>query len=281
MYHETYTLKRGIRIPKLGLGTWQMTANEAYAATKAAVAAGYRQIDTAAAYGNEGGVGRAIAECGIARDELFITTKIPAEIKTAEGAEQSIEQSLALLGTPYIDLLLIHAPMPWDEISGRRPRPAHRYEKENLEVWRVMEKYAKEGKVRAIGVSNFENEDILHLLSSAEIPPEVNQVRCYIGCTPRKSIDFCKEHGILVQAYSPNATGRLLNDERIKALADKYGVTVPRLAIRYDLQLGTQPLPKTTNPAHIAENACLDFTISDGDMALLESFGTVDKAREK
>lgn len=280
-FHQTYTLKSGKKIPALGLGTWQMSPSEAYAAVKTAVALGYRQIDTAAAYGNETDVGRAVAECGIAREDLFLTTKIPAEIKNAEEAARSIENSLTALDTPYVDLLLIHAPLPWDEICGRAPRPAHRYERENLEVWHIMEDFVRRGKVRAIGLSNFENEDVLNILSEAAIRPDVNQIRCYIGHTPRNAIDFCKQHDILIQAYSPNATGRLLNNGQVQAIAAKYGVSVPQLAIRYDLQLGTQPLPKTTDPAHIAENADLCFTVSDEDMALLESHGTVDKVRER
>lgn len=277
---ENYTLKSGVKIPCLGLGTWQMSDVEAEKAVRAAISLGYRQIDTAAAYGNEGAVGRALSACGKPRDELFITTKIPAEIKTAEGAANSIERSLELLRTDHIDLLLIHAPMPWDEICGRAPRPDHRYERQNIAVWKVMESYVKRGKVRAIGLSNFENEDILNIASAAEIAPDVNQVRCHIGNTPRNALDFCKTHNILVQAYSPNATGRLLNDRDIEAVADKYGVSVPQLAIKYDLQLGTQPLPKTANAAHLAQNARLDFVISPEDMRLLEQKGVVAKVRE-
>jgi diketogulonate reductase-like aldo/keto reductase len=171
--------------------------------------------------------------------------------------------------------------MPWDEICGRAPKPNHRYEKQNVEVWKVMEEYYFKGKVKSLGVSNFENGDLVNIIDHAEVKPTVNQVRCYIGHTPRNAIDFDKQLGVLVQAYSPNATGRLLNNEQVKAIADKYNVSIARLAIKYDLQLGTQPLPKTTNPAHIAENAMLDFTISPDDMAFLESLGTVDKVREK
>lgn len=279
MLKENYLLSSGYAIPKIGLGTWQMSEEEAEKATLDALKLGYRQIDTAAAYGNEGGVGRALK--GFNRSELFITTKIKAEIKTADGARESIENSLKLLKTDYIDLMLIHAPMPWDEICYRRPRPPHRYERENLEVWHVMETYVKLGKIRSIGVSNFEIPDIMNLINNSDTVPTVNQVRCYAGHTPRKAIDFAKEKGILIQAYSPNATGRILADETAKRLAEKYKVTVPQLAIKYDLQLGTQPLPKTTNAEHMRENAELGFEISDGDMAVLENLGRVDLVREK
>jgi diketogulonate reductase-like aldo/keto reductase len=281
MLNEYYTLSNGYKIPKIGLGTWQMPEEEAYNATLSAIKCGYRQIDTASAYENESGVGRAISECGLKREELFITTKVRAEYKSVAAAKECIENSLRFLRTDYIDLLLIHAPMPWDEICGRKPKPAHRYEKENLEVWRVFEEFVRAGKIRSIGVSNFENEDILNILSGCAIAPVVNQVRCCIGNTPRNAIEFDKAHSILVQAYSPNATGRLLSNERVKQFAEKYGVSISQLAVKYDLQLGTQPLPKTANPAHQAEYANLGFTISDEDMAVLESFGTVPKVREK
>jgi diketogulonate reductase-like aldo/keto reductase len=281
MFNEFYVLSDGRKIPKIGLGTWQMTDAEAEAATKEAIKIGYRNIDTASVYGNEGGVGRAIAACGVEREKLFITTKVRAEYKTAAQARECIEQSLRLLNTPFIDLLLIHAPMPWDEICGRAPKPDHRYEKQNVEVWKVFEDYYFAGKVKSLGVSNFENADLQNIIDHAKVMPVVNQVRCYIGHTPRNGIDFDKSKGVLVQAYSPNATGRIFNNQAVKEMAAKYGVSIAQLAIRYDLQLGTQPLPKTTNPAHIAENAELDFTISPQDMAYLEGLGTVDKVREK
>jgi diketogulonate reductase-like aldo/keto reductase len=281
MLKQFYTLANGYKIPKIGLGTWQMTKDEAYYATLSAIKLGYRQIDTASTYENEGGVGRALKECGVPREELFITTKIRAEYKTAESAEACIKNSLSLLQTDYIDLLLIHAPMPWDEICGRAPKPNHRYEKQNLEVWRVMERFVQQGKVRSIGLSNFENEDILNILGGCTMQPVVNQVRCCIGNTPRGGIDFAQAHNILVQAYSPNWTGRLLNNKSIVAFAEKYNVSVAQLAVKYDLQLGTQPLPKTTNPAHQAEYNHLNFTISTEDMQALEAMGTVAKVREK
>lgn len=281
MIKEDYILNNGVEIPKLGLGTWQMTETDAEDATLNALKLGYRQIDTAAAYGNEAGVGRGIKKSGLKREDIFITTKIQAEIKTAEGAAKSIENSLKLLDTDYIDLMLIHAPMPWDEICYRKPRPAHRYEKENAAVWKVMEKYVQSGKLRAIGVSNFEIHDILNIIENTSVKPAVNQVRCYIGHTPRKAIDFAKDKKILIQAYSPNATGRLLSDETVNRLAKKYKVTVPQLAIKYDLQLGTQPLPKTTNALHMEENCKMNFEISRDDMQILESLGTVDLVREK
>lgn len=281
MLKENYVLNNGVKIPKIGLGTWQMTETEAENAALNALKLGYRQIDTAAVYGNEAGVGRAVEASGVKRGDIFITTKIPAEVKTAEGATEAIENSLKLLNTGYIDLMLIHAPMPWDEICYRKPRPSHRYEKENIEVYKVMERYLRDGKLRAVGLSNFEEHDILNIIGNCEVPPAVNQVRCYIGHTPKKAIDFAKERGVLIQAYSPNATGRLLADGTVKAFAEKYGVTVPKLAIKYCLQLGVQPLPKTTNATHMKENSELNFEISKEDMKALEDLGTVELVREK
>lgn len=281
MLKENYVLSNGLTIPKLGLGTWQMTEEEAERASLYALKFGYRQIDTAAAYGNEAGVGRAVRACGADREKIFITTKVKAECKSAESARECIENSLRLLGTDYIDLLLIHAPMPWDEICGRSPRPAHRYEEQNVAVWRVIEEYVAAGKVKSAGVSNFENGDLDNILAHCKIKPVVNQVCCHIGNTPRDAIDYNSELGVLIQAYSPNATGRILTDGAIREIADRYGVSVPQLAVRYCLQLGCQPLPKTSNPAHIEENARLDFVISDKDMSELENLGRVRKVRDK
>jgi diketogulonate reductase-like aldo/keto reductase len=281
MLKEFYTLANGNKIPKIGLGTWQMTDDEAEYACKQALELGYTNIDTANTYQNEGGVGRGLKYSPVPREKLFITTKIRAEYKSADSARACIEESLKLLDCDYIDLLLIHAPMPWDEICGRKPKPNHRYEKENVEVWHVMEEYYARGKVKSLGLSNFENDDILNIISHAEVLPQVNQVRCYIGHTPANAIEFAKEKGILIQAYSPNATGRLLSDERVSKMAQKYGVSISQLAIKYDLQLGTQPLPKTLNPQHMKENISLDFTISPQDMCQLTALGTVLKVREK
>lgn len=264
--NETFSLANGLAIPKLALGTWQISDEEVTDAVKAALDMGYRHIDTAAAYGNEEGVGRALRESGILREEIFLTTKVPAEIKSYEGAKESIDASLKKLGTDYIDLMLIHAPRPWSEMYPDAPKA---YDEENIAVWKALEEAYASGKLRAIGVSNFEIRDIENLLSQGLTVPHVNQLRIHIGHVPQELIDYCNTKNILVQAYSPNANGRLINNPEIAEMAAKYGVSSAQLAIRFDLQLGLLPLPKSTHEEYIRQNADVDFTISDEDMKIL------------
>ena len=198
--------------------------------------------------------------------DLFFTTKIPAEVKNYEGAKAVIAASLKNLDTPYIDLMLIHAPKPWEELFGGSEKT---YYAENLTVWKAMEEAVAAGQLRAIGVSNFEVEDLQNLIDHAEIKPAVNQIRVHIGHTPAEVISYCKKNGIVVMAFSPNATGKLLGHPVVAEIAAKYQVSVPQLSIRYDYQLGLIPLPRSTNPEHIAENKNIDFVISDADMERL------------
>lgn len=269
---EYYELNNGVAIPKLGLGTWQIPEDQVTAPVLAAIQAGYLHIDTAAAYGNEKGVGAALQESPVPRESLFLTTKIPAEIKTYEGAKASIETSLQNLGTDYIDLMLIHAPKPWSEMWNPN---IPRYFEENAAVWKAMEEAYQAGKLRAIGVSNFNQEDIENILSHGTIPPAVNQIQVHIGHTPIDVITYCQQQNILIMAYSPNATGRLIHHPVVAPLAEKYGVTIPQLCIRYCLQLDTLPLPKTSHPEYILENAAVDFVISDEDMAHLKQIASL------
>ena len=263
---ENFQLNNGISIPKIAFGTWQIPNDRVTDAAKAALSVGYRHIDTAAAYGNECGVGKAVAESGLRRDEVFITTKIPADVKTYEGAKAVIAASLKKLDTPYIDLMLIHAPKPWEELFGGSERT---YYAENLAVWKAMEEAVAAGQLRAIGVSNFEVDDLQNLIDHAEIKPAVNQIRVHIGHTPAEVISYCKANSIVVMAFSPNATGKLLGHPVVAEIAAKYQVSVPQLSIRYDCQFGLIPLPRSTNPVHIAENRDIDFVISDTDMERL------------
>lgn len=263
---EKYQLNNGTSIPKIAFGTWQISNDDVTDAVKAAISMGYRHIDTAAAYENERGVGKALNESGLCREEAFITTKIPAEVKTYEGAKAVIADSLKNLDTPYIDLMLIHAPKPWEELFGGSEKT---YYEENLAVWKAMEEAVAAGQLRAIGVSNFEISDLQNIIDHAEIKPAVNQIRVHIGHTPAEVISYCKANGIVVMAFSPNATGKLLGHPVVTEIAAKYQVSVPQLSIRYDYQLGLIPLPRSTNPAHIAENKEIDFVISDEDMKRL------------
>ena len=263
---ENFQLNNGISIPRIAFGTWQISNDRVTDAVRTALSVGYRHIDTAAAYENECGVGKALRESGLRREEVFITTKIPADVKTYEGAKAVIAASLKNLETPYIDLMLIHAPKPWEELFGGSEKT---YYAENLAVWRAMEEAVAAGQLRAIGVSNFEVGDLQNLIDYAEIKPAVNQIRVHIGHTPAQVISYCKANGIVVMAFSPNATGKLLGHPVVTEIAAKYQVSVPQLSIRYDYQLGLIPLPRSTNPEHIAENKDIDFVISDADMKRL------------
>lgn len=275
MYNATSKLSNGIEIPNIGLGTWLLNNEQAERALKDAVSLGYRHIDTAQAYMNEEGVGKGIRTCGAAREELFITTKVAAEAKTFFTVTQSIDESLAKLSVDYIDLLIIHSPQPWVEFRGEK-----RYFEENNEVWKALEAAYKAGKVKAIGLSNFLQDDIENILTSCEIKPMVNQILAHVGNTPWELIDFCQKNDILVEAYSPIAHGAVLNHAEIKAIADKYGVSVAQLCLRYDIQLGLVVLPKTANPDHMRNNAELDFVISDADMEILKNIEPIQNYGE-
>lgn len=264
MLNETYTLPNGVTIPRLGLGTWMIPDEQAAEAVNTAVSLGYRLIDTAQAYGNECGVGAGVRKCGVAREDLFVTTKIAAEHKTYEEAARSIDESLAKTGLDYIDLMIIHSPQPWAKFRGER-----RYFEENRAVWRALEDAYRSGKLRAIGVSNFLKDDLQNLLAVCTVRPMVNQILTHITNTPGELIAYCQSEGILCEAYSPIAHGEALKNPVIGTVAAKYGVSAAQLCVRYVLQLGMVALPKTAAPAHMKENAAVDFTISDDDMATL------------
>ncbi|WP_337050561.1 aldo/keto reductase [Priestia megaterium] len=266
MFNETYKLSNGVEIPLLGLGTWLLDDEQAAQAVRDAVSSGYRHIDTAQAYMNEAGIGEGIRSCGVAREELFITTKVAAEAKTYEEVTNSIDESLTKLGLDYIDLLIIHSPQPWTEF-----REEKRYFEENKKAWKAMEDAYNAGKVKAIGLSNFLRDDIENILSSCEIKPMVNQILAHVSNTPLELIEFCQKNGILVEAYSPIAHGAVLDNKEVKVIADKYGVSVAQLCLRYDIQLGLAVIPKTANPDHMRINAKLDFVISDADMETLKN----------
>ncbi|MBQ3571380.1 MAG: aldo/keto reductase [Clostridia bacterium] len=265
MLNQKIQLKNGVQIPTMGLGTWQIPDEIAQRAVKDAISVGYKHIDTAVAYGNESGVGRGIKESGIKREDVFITSKVLAECKDYALAKESIEQSLKRLNTDYIDLMLIHAPRPWDEMIGG----AYSYDKENVAVYKALEEGYKEGKLRAIGVSNFSINDLKNIQENCEILPHVNQICCFAGEVPLDIIEYCKQNGIVVEAYSPIGTGRLLKNEKVADVAKKYGVSVAQLCIKFDLQLGLVVLPKSTHKEYMQENASLNFVISDEDMRYL------------
>lgn len=266
MYSKTLALSNGIVVPQLALGTWFIDDDKAAEAVREAVKIGYRHVDTAQAYANERGVGEGVRTAGIPREELFVTTKVAAEYKDYESAARSIDESLAAMGLDYLDMMIIHSPQPWAEVN----QSDDRHYEGNLEAWRALTDAYKAGKIRAIGVSNFQKEDIDNIWDNAEVKPMVNQVLCHISNTPLDLIDYCQSKGIVMEAYSPVAHGEALKNPKIAEMAAKYGVTIPQLCIRYDLQLGMITLPKTANPEHMKSNADVDFEISSEDMEALK-----------
>ena len=273
--NKTLTLNNGINIPVLGLGTWMMDDATAEEAVCTALKMGYRHIDTAEAYGNEVGVGKGIKKSGIQRNEIFLTTKLHAEAKTYEEAKANIEASLKKLDCGYIDLMIIHAPEPWDSF-----RDGHHYEEGNLAAWKALSEYYKKGLIKAIGVSNFEIEDIENIINHSDVKPAVNQILTHISNTQFNLIEYCQKHNIVVEAYSPIAHGEMLKNKEVLAIASKYHVSISQLCIQYTLQLGLVSLPKTANPSHMKENSMLDFTISDSDMDILKHLNKIDNYGE-
>lgn len=276
MFNKSLTLSNGVEIPQLALGTWLIDDSRVGAAVKAAVDIGYKHIDTAQAYANERGVGEAIRTCGIARNKLFVTTKVAAEHKDYRSAAEGIDSSLKAMGLDYIDLMIIHSPQPWMEVN----QSDNRYFEGNLEAWRALTDAYKAGKLRSIGVSNFLKEDIDNIWNNVEVKPMVNQVLCHISNTPIDLIEYCQSKGIVMEAYSPVAHGEALRIPAIAEMAKKYGVSIPQICIRYDIQLGMVVLPKTANPEHMKTNADVDFTISEEDMETLKRAQKIDNYGE-
>lgn len=263
---DTYTLSNGVKIPKLGLGTWMIDDDKVARAVVEAVGMGYRHIDTAQAYMNERGVGEGVRNSGVARDELFVTTKLDAAHKSYDDAKAAIDGSLKLLGLDVIDMMIIHSPQPWAEFRG-----GDHFLEGNLEAWRALEEAYEAGKLRAIGVSNFEKPDLDNLIENGRVRPMVNQILAHVSNTPFELIDYTRSQDILVEAYSPVGHGKILDNAEIAGMAAKYGVSVPQLCIRYCLELGLLPLPKTANPDHMRSNAAVDFQISAEDMEVLKA----------
>lgn len=272
--NETYALSNGVKIPKVGFGTWQSkSGEEAYNSVLWALEAGYRHIDTAYAYGNEESVGKAIKDSGVKREDIFVVTKLPAEIKSYDGAMKHFESSLKALGTGYIDLYLIHAPWPWTEVGKDCTEG-------NIEVWKAFCELYKSGKVKSIGVSNFHPENIGPLIKATGVKPMVNQIRYFVGNTQEKVSEYCIQNGILIEAYSPLATGELLENGTLDPLAQKYAKSVAKICLRYCLQKGVLPLPKSTHRERILDNTDLDFEISKEDMAYLDSLHHIASTRQ-
>ncbi len=269
---ENYKLNNKIEIPKIGLGTWFISNEDSPKAVIDAINLGYRHIDTAQAYMNEKGIGEGIKESKVKREDLFITTKLAAEIKTYDEAVASIENSLKTLDLEYIDLMIIHSPQPWMEYGVEEDRCF----KGNREAWKALEEAYNQGKLRAIGVSNFLKEDLENILDSCKIKPMVNQILAHIGNTPKELLSYCNNNEILVEAYSPIAHGELMKNEIVKKIANKYNISIPQLAIKYCLELGLLPLPKTSNANHMKNNAEINFSISKEDISILYNIDSIN-----
>ncbi|MDD3106772.1 MAG: aldo/keto reductase [Bacilli bacterium] len=263
MKQTNFTLANKILIPAIGFGTWQIPDGEvAYQSVLHALKAGYRHIDTAMAYKNEESVGRAIKDSLLKREEVFITTKLPAFIKGYEETIEAFHSSLARLGVEYIDLYLIHAPKPWG-VEG----DGMDYMEQNIASWKAFETLYKEKYIRSIGVSNFGPNHLTALMKETTIVPMVNQISVNPNAIPKENILFNQKHHILIEAYSPLATGRIFQTDRFDLIAQKYNKTVAQICIRWSYQMGFLPLPKSITPARIEENLNIfDFALSQEDM---------------
>ena len=260
---DTYTLSNGVHIPCVGFGTWQSKDGpEARDSVAEALRAGYRHVDTAQGYGNEESVGQAVKESGLSRGEVFLTSKLTNSVRGYDQTLSAFHESLRKLGTDYMDLFLIHWPRP---VSFRND-----WEAQNAQSWRAMEDLYREGKVRSIGISNFHPHHIEALLKTATVAPMVNQIRLAPGDTQDEVVSFSREKGMLLEAYSPLGVGKVFEVPQMKDLALKYGKSIAQIAIRWSLQRGYLPLPKSVTAARIRENTRIfDFQLDDEDVELI------------
>ena len=261
---DCFTLSNGVKIPCIGYGTWQTPDGETTAeCVSQALRLGYRHIDTAFAYGNEKSVGEGLRRSGVAREEIFVTTKHWVTERGYEKTVAAVETSLRLLGLDYLDLYLVH----WPCVARLSPE----WKEINADTWRGFERMYQDGKLRAIGVSNFFPNHLEALMDMCEIPPMVNQLEFHPGYTQMENIRWSQEHGMLAEAWSPLGSGAVLANPALNAMAAKYGKSVAQLCVRFALQNDVLPLPKSTKPERIAANAeVFDFEIDAADMEALQ-----------
>lgn len=257
--HDTYTLNNGVKIPCVAFGTYKAAQGDNVEILKLAIESGYRYFDTASFYGTEEFLGQAVRESGIPREEFFITSKMWKDEMGYEGAKEAFFRSLKNIGTDYLDLYLIHWPLPQPDYEEWRTL--------DIETWRALEELYEEGKVKAIGLSNFLPHHIDNLLENCRIRPMVDQIEFHPGYTQEAVVQYCQEKGIQMQAWSPIGRGRVLEDKLITELAGKYSVSPAQICLRYALQRDVIPLPKSSSAERMRQNQDLfSFEISREDM---------------
>ena len=261
---DTFKIYNGAEIPCMGLGTWQSKDDTATAAVLSALALGYRLIDTAAAYGNEKGVGAGIRQSGLKREEIFVTSKLRNADHGYKATLDAFDLTMEKLGLEYLDLYLIHWPNP---VQFRT-----HWEAATAGTWAAFEELYKKGKIKAIGVSNFMPHHIDTIMKTAKIKPMVNQLKLCPSVTQPEAVEYCRKNGIVVEAYSPFGTGGIFKVEEMRRLADKYGKTIGQICLRWCLQKGFVSLPKSANPMRIKENTeIFDFELTDKDIDLISN----------
>ena len=271
---KSYNLNNGVSIPVLGFGTWKAENGEvAYQAVLEALKAGYRHIDTAAIYKNEESVGRAIRDSGVSRQEIFVTTKLWNTIHSYDETRHAFEESMEKLGLDYLDLYLIHWPNP------KPLRENEEWKTRNADVWRAMEDLYQEGKIRAIGVSNFLPKHLDALLETARIIPAVNQVRLAPGVYQEEVVDYCREKGILLEAWGPFGQGELFDKKEVQEIAAKYGKSVAQIALAWSLAEDFLPLPKSVTASRIQSNLdCFGIELSKDEREILKTISVTSGA---
>ena len=264
---DCFTLNNGVTIPCIGYGTWKTPdGDDTIKAVTDAIACGYRHIDTAQLYGNEGGVGKGIIASGVPREELFITTKLKNDAQGYDSTLKAFEESLKLLKLDYLDMFLIHWPIPvkykenWQEVSR--------------ETWKAMERLYEEKLVRAIGLSNFLPHHIKNLAVTANVAPCIDQLEIHPYYPQQEAADYCRKEKIQVQAWSPLGHGSVLEDETLKKIGEKYGKTIAQVSLRWELQQDILPVPKSLNPGRMKQNTeVFDFSLTKEEVELITNLG--------
>ena len=256
MKKEYTVLSNGVKMPNLAFGTFKVNEGDDVQIILDAINVGYRHFDTAAFYNTEEALGKAIKKSGIPREEFFVTTKVWKTCMGYEGAKKSFEESLEKLDMDYVDLLLIHWPRPDAESD---------WKKLDIETWKAFEKIYKEGKTKAIGVSNFLNNHMQNILDNCEVVPMVNQIEFHPGYIQKDVVDFDKKHGIVVEAWSPLGRERVFKDKLLNKLAEKYGKSVAQICLAFALQMDVVPLPKSSSVERMKQNMDIDFELEKED----------------